>query len=85
MMRFHIIDDAAIILRSKGVFRQAKAYTRDGGLYAGYGSGFIRLSVDGHTSLPNVSWVETDVPYRVGDLGRLDVASAKTIAGRIAA
>lgn len=76
MERFHVIEDAAVILRSKGVYRQAKAYKRGIGLYAGYGNGFIRLYKNGGTSLPSVSWEGHDGPQTTYDtLGRAEVLS----------
>lgn len=59
---FHIIDDAQVILRSKGVFRQAKVYRRGDRLYAGWGSGFIRLGGRDATSCPNVSYEALSLP-----------------------
>lgn len=56
-MLFTIVDDAHVILRSKGVYRQAKIYERDGVLYAGWGSGFIGLRKGNSTTLPNVTAV----------------------------
>lgn len=56
MERFHIIEDAAAILRSKGVYRQAKVYRRGRDIYAAYGSGYIKLGASGGTTLPSVSW-----------------------------
>lgn len=61
MDRFHIIDDAAAILVSKGVYRQAKVYSRGTALFAAYGSGFVRLYRDG-TSMPGVRCEALDVP-----------------------
>lgn len=55
---FHIIDDAFAVLRSKGVYRQAKLYWRGPQLYAAWGGGFIRILKHGGTSNPNVSCVE---------------------------
>ena len=70
---FHIIDDAQVILRSKGVFRQAKVYRREDRLYAGWGSGFIRLGGRDATSCPNVSYealhVPSDIKLRSGTTG----------------
>jgi len=60
MERFHIIEDAAAILVSKGVYRQVKVYRRGSALFAAYGRGFIRLYKDG-TSLPNVRCEDIDV------------------------
>lgn len=59
---FHVIEDAVVILRSKGVFKQVKAYERGGYIYAAHGSGFIRLSVNG-TSVPNVSVDALDLGF----------------------
>lgn len=62
---FHIIDDAAVILRAKGVYKQVKMYQRAGELYAGWGSGFIGLRREHTTTLPNVSWEDIDWRYGV--------------------
>lgn len=59
MERFHVIDDAAAILVSKGVYRQAKVYRRGKELFAAYGTGFIRIYKNG-TSLPNVRCEDVD-------------------------
>lgn len=56
MERFHVIEDSAVILRSKGVFRQVRAYRRGGDVYAGWGNGYIRLLAGSSTTHPNVSW-----------------------------
>lgn len=61
MERFHVIDDAAVILRGKrGLYRQAKVYARGDLVFAGYGGGFIRLTKGGFTSNPDVSWVDLE-------------------------
>lgn len=65
MHRFHIVDDAAVILRSKGVYRQAKVYRRGDDLYAGFGAGFIGLRRNGGTTLPSVSWEDIEAPFAV--------------------
>lgn len=53
---FHVVDEATVILRNKkGVYRQAKVYSRGDRLYAGYGPGFVRLLTHG-TSHPDISW-----------------------------
>lgn len=61
MERFHLIEDAAAILVSKGVYKQAKVYQRGGALFASYGAGFIRLYKNG-TSLPTVRCEDVEVP-----------------------
>lgn len=64
---FHIIEDAHVILLSKGVYKQSKVYRRGDRLFAGYGAGFIRLggmmSDRGETSCPGVSYETLDLPF----------------------
>jgi len=60
MNRFHVIEDSAVILRSKGMFRQAKVYRRGNDVYAGWGNAFIRLMRGSATTHPNVSWDEIE-------------------------
>jgi hypothetical protein len=69
---FHVIDDAVVILRSKGVYKQVKAYQRNDRIYAAHGSGFIALSKNG-TSAPNVSTDEYELGFEPDTcaLGRL--------------
>lgn len=57
---FHIIEDAQCILRSKGVYRQAKVYERNDKRYAAYGAGYIELRKKGYTSHPDVGWLEIE-------------------------
>lgn len=68
MKRFHQIDDGAVILRSKGVYRQAKLFRRDDTLYAGYGGGFIKLYPGGGTSVPSVSYVDDGIDGAAGQV-----------------
>lgn len=59
---FHVVDDAAAILRFKGgLFRQTKVYRRGDVVYAGVSGGFLKLLPRGNTSNPNVSWIDSDV------------------------
>lgn len=53
---FHEIPDAQVILRSKGVFKQAKLFRRGEDVYAAWGSGFIRLLKHSGTTVPAVSY-----------------------------
>lgn len=55
---FHVIDDAFVILCSRGVYRQAKLYRRGLSLYAAFGGGFVKVMGMNGTSAPNVSWRE---------------------------
>lgn len=68
MPLFNVVEGAAVVLVSRGVYRQAKVFLRDGEVYAGWGSGFVRLTADGGTTVPTVSWREFDLPagYRLG-------------------
>lgn len=64
MDRFHIIEDAAVILRSKGVFKQVQVFRRGDELYARHGSGFIKLFPRGGTTHSNVSWLDMELPQQ---------------------
>jgi len=54
---FHEIPDAQVVLRSKGIFKQAKLFRRGEDVYAAWGSGFIRLLKHSGTTVPAVSWL----------------------------
>lgn len=60
MNRFHLIDAAAVILRHKGVYRQAELYRRGRELFAGHRGGFVQLMSRETTSVPDVSWHDLD-------------------------
>lgn len=62
MELFHVVEDAIIITRSKGVFKQVKVYRRGDKLFAAHGSGFIAFRQGGNTSHPDVFWVEVEGP-----------------------
>jgi len=53
---FHLIPDVQVVLRNRGVYRQAKLYHRRRAVYAGWGSGFIKLLPSGNTSVPNACY-----------------------------
>lgn len=80
---FHIIEGAQVVLCSRGVYRQAKLYRRGDEVFAGWGTGYIRLGASGGTSKPEVSYLNLDVPEDTvvlpGALGRLTVARPKLI------
>ncbi|MFA5898843.1 MAG: hypothetical protein WC829_06985 [Hyphomicrobium sp.] len=61
MNRFHIIEEAAAILRTKGVWKQVKVYLRGEAVYVSVGGGYVRLYKGGGTSVPNVSWEDIDL------------------------
>lgn len=62
---FHIIQEAQIVLRSKGTFYQKKVFRRGDRIYAQMGSGFIRIGAGDATSNPSVSWESLDLPKGV--------------------
>lgn len=55
---FHEIPDAYVVLRAKGVFRQAKVFRRGEDIYAAWGSGFIRLLGHSGTTVPTPHWLD---------------------------
>ncbi|TPN26601.1 hypothetical protein FKO01_25335 [Mesorhizobium sp. B2-3-3] len=62
MERFHEIPDGAAILVTKaGVYRQVKIFSRGGEVYAGHGTGFIRLFKNGGTSTPTIRYAGLDL------------------------
>lgn len=75
MDRFHEIADGAAILVSKaGVYRQAKLFRRGSEVYAGFGTGFLRLFANGGTSTPHVRHAGIDMAGLLADedaLGRI--------------
>ena len=61
--KFHIVDDATVVLREKGIYRQACVYQLGGRVFAEYRKGaFIAILSNDGTSAPNVSWCELDTP-----------------------
>lgn len=82
---FHVIEDAQVVLFSRGVYRQVKLYYRGDELFAAWGGGYVRLGASGGTSRPDVSYLHLDLPdsvtVRAGRLGvpRLSWIEAKRI------
>ena len=58
MELFHVVDDAFVILRTRGVYKQAKLYLKGNDYYAGVAGGYVRILRYNATSNPNVSVVE---------------------------
>ncbi len=70
---FHMIDDAVVITYSRGVYKQAKVYRKGKTLFAGHGSGFIRMMKNG-TSAPNVSISDIfGVNFKYDKLGNMEI------------
>lgn len=55
-MLFHVIEGSAIVLRSRGVYKQVAGYQRGGWVYAAAAGGYIKLLPDSLTSHPNWLW-----------------------------
>lgn len=64
---FTKIEGAWVILRSRGVYRQADVYDRTHELYARFGGGFIALCGTKSTSKTDVTYEDLDLPkpYKV--------------------
>lgn len=62
---FHEVPDAQVVLRSKGVYRQAKVFRRGADIYAAWGSGFIRLLSGSGTTVPTVVWDTLEASHLV--------------------
>jgi hypothetical protein len=63
---FSQVDDAFVLLRSNGVFKQEPLYQRGGRLYAKSGTGFIGLlEFQRATTKPNTSWVEINIDFSI--------------------
>lgn len=75
MERFHEIPDGAAILVTKaGIYRQVKVFRRGNEVYAGHGTGFIRLHGHGGTSTPHIRHAGLDLAgleSKEDGLGRL--------------
>lgn len=63
-MAFHIVEGATVVLRAKGLYRQAKVYHLEGELFAASGNAFIKLSGKDGTSAPSVTYQHLDVPFK---------------------
>jgi len=70
---FEVIDDATIIVYKRGIYKQVSAYKRNGNVYAGAGTGFVRLKMSGATSDPSLKWEEVE---GLGDISK-DVCNGK--------
>jgi len=71
MELFHILDYVFVILRHRGVYRQAKVYARGSSLFGAWGGGFVQLRGAGATTKPDVTWESmTEIPQIVEHAGR---------------
>lgn len=55
---FCIVEDAEVILYSKGLYRQTTVYQRGAHYYAKVGSGYARLLKHETTSIPSIRWID---------------------------
>jgi hypothetical protein len=70
---FKKLEGDTAILAQKGVFKQVDLYEWRGDLFAKWGGGYIRLTVTGGTSIPDVILLSlaTDQPFGSDQFGRL--------------
>lgn len=78
-MNFFVpVENGYVLLRSRGVYKQAQLFERGASLYAKWGSGFISLmNFQKATSNSNVAWVEINVKTMAGTTGLLEISSAE--------
>jgi hypothetical protein len=63
--KFVVIDDATVVLREKGIYRQTAVYALGNRLFAEYRKGmFIALLTNDGTSCPAATWSELDTPFK---------------------
>lgn len=63
MARFHLVDDASVILRDKGVYRQARVFRLGDAVFAEQRKdAYIGLFGNAGTSVPAVSWSDLETP-----------------------
>ena len=73
---FTIIEDGYVVLVKRGLYKQAKVYSRNGYIFAGYSGGFIRLSKnEGATSVPDLKYEDLVLPFtpKADSIGRLQL------------
>lgn len=70
MERFHIIEEGAAIICQRGIFKQVKIYRRDKDIYAGCGTGFIKLYGSMGTSAPRISWLSMEGEGVIQEAGK---------------
>lgn len=58
MSRFVPIPNGSALLFSRGLFREADLFSRDGAVYAKWQTGFVKLGGGSLTSLPAVSYAD---------------------------
>lgn len=62
--KFNVVDDATVVLREKGIYKQAGVFALGNRLFAEYRKGqYIALISNAGTSAPNVSWSDLDTPF----------------------
>lgn len=65
-MMFSVIEDATVITKSRGIYRQGKMYERAGRIYVGWSNGFISVHKAAGkivTSIPDVLVDEYILPF----------------------
>ena len=62
-MKFHIVDQASVVIRQRGQYRQVAVFRLGADLFAEYRKGvYVALLMNAGTSVPDVSWRDLDGP-----------------------
>lgn len=72
---FKPLEGDVAVIKQGGVFRTCELFEWRGGLYAKFGSGYVRLNENGSTTKDGVSieMLATDLPLYRDRFGRLEV------------
>lgn len=55
---FEVVEDALVVLFSRGVYRQLPVFRRGDKFFAKVGAGFVRLHRGGSTTVPAIRWID---------------------------
>lgn len=61
-MPFTRVENASVLLKQQGRYRECPVYEREGLVYAKHGTAFVRLYSDGTTSVPKLHVEELVAP-----------------------
>lgn len=76
---FKKLEGDTVVLQKGGVFKVCDLYAYRGYLFANYAGGYIRLTADGHASVPGVSvdMLAYEGPLYKDRFGRLAVSAGE--------
>jgi hypothetical protein len=70
-MYFSPIKRGTVILQSAGVYRMGELFSREGEVYAKFGSGFVGLRKGGATTKGKLRWEACSLRENYDKMGRL--------------